>query len=90
MSDTTYNGWTNYATWRINLELFDGYELEDVDEDTEAYDIGEQLKDQAEEMITSYGAIPEDCLAVSYALAFMSDVNWTEIAGHLIEAAREE
>ena len=24
MKDTTYNGWTNYATWRVNLELFDG------------------------------------------------------------------
>ena len=19
-----YNGWTNYATWRVNLEMFDG------------------------------------------------------------------
>ena len=19
-----YNGWTNYATWRVNLEFFDG------------------------------------------------------------------
>jgi hypothetical protein len=24
MSDTKYNGWTNYATWRVNLEMFDG------------------------------------------------------------------
>ena len=23
-TDNTYNGWTNYATWRVNLELFDG------------------------------------------------------------------
>ena len=23
-NDTTYNGWTNYATWRVNLELLDG------------------------------------------------------------------
>ena len=22
-TDLTYNGWTNYATWRINLELWD-------------------------------------------------------------------
>ena len=26
MSDKTYNGWTNYATWRVNLEMFDGNE----------------------------------------------------------------
>ena len=24
MTDKTYNGWTNYATWRVNLEWFDG------------------------------------------------------------------
>jgi len=25
MTTTTYNGWTNYATWRVNLELFDNF-----------------------------------------------------------------
>jgi hypothetical protein len=29
MNDKTYNGWTNYATWRINLEMFDGCNLTD-------------------------------------------------------------
>ena len=24
MKNDTYNGWTNYATWRVNLEIFDG------------------------------------------------------------------
>ena len=23
-----HNGWTNYATWRINLEIIDGIEIE--------------------------------------------------------------
>jgi hypothetical protein len=22
--ETKYNGWTNYATWRVNLEIIDG------------------------------------------------------------------
>ena len=26
--DQKYNGWTNYETWRVNLEIFDGYEPE--------------------------------------------------------------
>ena len=30
MSDTKYNGWTNYATWRVNLEIFDGNELDEL------------------------------------------------------------
>jgi len=29
MSDTTYNGWSNYATWRINLEVFDGMDAQE-------------------------------------------------------------
>ena len=36
MSDKKYNGWTNYATWRVNLEIIDGhdwYECEHVDAD---------------------------------------------------------
>lgn len=24
---STYNGWTNFATWRVNLECFDGWDL---------------------------------------------------------------
>ena len=26
MTDQKYNGWANYETWRVNLELFDGYD----------------------------------------------------------------
>ena len=36
MSDKKHNGWTNYATWRVNLEIIDGYdwyENEHVDAD---------------------------------------------------------
>ena len=25
--ENTYNGWTNYATWRVNLECFDGWDI---------------------------------------------------------------
>ena len=30
MQDNTYNGWTNYATWRVNLEIFDGMSADDM------------------------------------------------------------
>jgi len=29
MRDTKYNGWTNYATWRINLEILGDIEFEE-------------------------------------------------------------
>ena len=29
-TNKTYNGWYNYATWRLNLEIFDGMEIDDA------------------------------------------------------------
>jgi hypothetical protein len=31
-NDRKYNGWTNYETWRVNLEIFDGISGEDFDD----------------------------------------------------------
>jgi hypothetical protein len=78
----TYNGWTNYATWRVNLEIFDGQDPEGFDLTQDAYDLGRELKDYAEELID---ATSNEGLARDYALAFLSDVNWREIASYLIE-----
>jgi len=72
-----YNGWTNYATWRINLEIFDGY-----DPDGQKVD-HESIKDMAEELILM--DVDETSLVASYAMAFISDVNWHEIAEHINE-----
>ena len=70
MNNEKYNGWTNYATWRVNLEIFDGSEG--------PWD-HHSAKEFAEEIV--YETSPEG-LARDYALAFLSDVNWYEIAEH--------
>ena len=80
--DTQYNGWTNYATWRVNLEvcedLCNSY-VENVSfESIES--LAGQLKEETEEIVTNYGQL--DGLAVDYAMAFLSDVDWYEIAKH--------
>lgn len=80
-----YNGWTNYATWRVNLEMFDGYDGAS-DNDLDAYDLGESLREIATETLEQSAS----GLALDYALAFLSDVNWREIAEHMIEAYRED
>jgi hypothetical protein len=91
MTDTKYNGWTNYATWRVNLEIFDGMTPDDfgLDEDqqTDAYELSLCLKDTVHDIIenTSTEGISRD-----YALAFISDVNWREIAQHMIADYAEE
>lgn len=93
MTDNKHNGWTNYATWRVNLEIFDGLTLDDLSLDTQddnphgADELGEYLKDYAQEMVI--GSANEDSLATSYAFAFMADVNWHEIAEHIIEASKD-
>lgn len=85
----SYNGWTNYATWRINLELFDGvnaYQLSGrfVNSPSEIKDFA---RDYAENLI--YETSTEG-LARDYALAFLSDVEWWEIANHLIANLEDE
>jgi hypothetical protein len=86
----TYNGWTNYATWRINLEIFDGTSMEDMSWDgfSDAYELGQELQQYAEEVV--FGFDRKSSLAESYASAFMGDVNWTEIASSLIETYKDE
>jgi hypothetical protein len=79
-----YNGWTNYATWRVNLEMFDGGDFAS-DNDLDAYDLGQQLREFAEEMLSEQGS----GMVLDYALAFLWDVNWREIAEHMIEDYRE-
>lgn len=89
-----YNGWTNYATWRVNIEMFDGVTLEDLNTvETEPYDLKDYLEDYAEEMIFSGVRFDErrpSNLMEDYARAFLSDVNWYEIAEHIIENSKEE
>ena len=74
MSDTKYNGWTNYATWRVNLEMFDGMEFDHYPSDDE-------LKEFSETIINEDATY--NSLAHSYAMAFLSEVNWSEIASHI-------
>lgn len=91
MSDKTYNGWTNYATWRVNLEVFDGPDKAELFDLTtlEAWDLGLVLKEYVEGHIYEAGG-GEGNIAVDYALAFLSDVNWYEIAKHMIDDAKAE
>jgi len=83
MTDTKYNGWTNYATWRVNLEIFDGADYAS-DNACDAYDLGAMLRDMALDMVAEQAT----GLALDYAEAFLADVNWYEIAEHQIDAYR--
>jgi hypothetical protein len=87
MNDKTYNGWTNYATWRVNLEVFDDFRVMDKELMDDVYALGQYLRETAEVYIEDSST---DGLARDYALAFLSDVNWYEIAKHMIDDAKAE
>jgi hypothetical protein len=98
MSDKTFNGWSNYATWRIHLEIFDGMSL-DLDgyfadgEEPDAYVLKDELQQITEEAVFEdrvyKGIAPLDLMA-EYARAFLQDVNYYEIAEHLLRDYAEE
>ncbi len=83
MKNVTYNGWTNYATWRVSLEIFDGYDFEEYspEEITATF-----CEEWAEEIIFIND---KDGIVESYARAFLRDVNYYEIAKHIRESLEE-
>lgn len=94
MADEKYNGWSNYATWRVNLELIDDYASSiaedvatgDVEKWASVSDLADHLKQYVDDVI--YGEFEDPSikeergldLVRSYADAFLGDVDWLEIA----------
>jgi hypothetical protein len=83
---STYNGWTNYETWRVDLEMFDGCAASDFLSrgrgGRSAYiaDLSQVLCDHAFEQIEEQA----QGLALDYARAFLEAVNYREIAEKLL------
>ena len=67
-----YNGWTNYATWRVNLEILGDIEFEETV-------TAAQLIEIVEDCVFN-NTVEKDCLAADYARAFIQQVNFYEIA----------
>jgi hypothetical protein len=91
MTDTKYNGWTNYATWRVNLEWFDGlscYDLTGAKSFEDPAEFCNILQSYVESVMAD--DVEESSIAYQYALAFIADVNWYELAQHLLEEWNEE
>lgn len=89
--DNTYNGWTNYATWRVNLEMIDGIDPRDImTDEQDAYEFGQYFKEYAQDILEMQANNDGTNLVFSYAMAFLQDVNWTEIAKHKLEEYADE
>jgi hypothetical protein len=90
----SYNGWTNYATWRVNLEIFDGMEPREFGRGLDKFDLADRLKDYVDEILTSdsmqWSGHDAGRLVLDYARAFVSDVDWREIAESMLDAYQDE
>jgi hypothetical protein len=88
-----YNGWTNYETWRVNLEVLDGMTLEDF-----GFDLHEVDTDDVADVESVAGVLETytyeftegqaSGFALDLAHSFLARVDWVEIAEHMISDAR--
>ena len=78
-----YNGWANYPTWRINLEILG--DIQWVEEEIEILN-EEMLEDYVENAVFENNGVSGHLgLMEDYARAFLNNVNYREILEHILE-----
>ena len=83
---SNYNGWTNWETWKVNLEILDGLDASDLNIEhytaDEFYEAGQVISDYVSEVLS-----PEytgDGFVGNIVHDFMQTVDWTDIARHIL------
>lgn len=85
-----YNGWSNYETWRTNLELCEGLDIRDFgfitaiahdERDAAVSDLAEALYEMADETVAQEAR----GWSADIARSFLAQVDWNEIAEHLVD-----
>jgi hypothetical protein len=83
----SYNGWTNYETWLVALEFFEyDHILENYSYKPDEYELAEALREEVEGYLGDNGS----GVTLEYALAFVRDVNWREIAENMLSDWKED
>lgn len=89
-----YNGWANYATWRVQLEIVDDLvEAECADDIERARALTddewrEMIEYWVEEIVFLSHREHDNSLMMSYADAFLSDVNYYELSDAAVDKAK--
>ena len=92
MDTQKYNGWTNYATWLVNLH-FDCLDFSDeidsgVFDDMDADDIRGHVASLIQELVESY---LDEVVTIDHSFvqdimnATINDVDWHDIADHYLD-----
>ncbi len=88
MTDKTYNGWSNYETWLVNLWLNNDQKVYDaLSEDARCadtmYDAKNVIKNWVENELEQFLEGREAGMFVDLLRGALSEVNWYEIARHM-------
>ena len=89
-----YNGWTNYETWRVHLEMFDGATARDYgvdfaypeDRDADIYALKDALQCGWDAYVMEHC---ESAILQGFLHSFAAEVNWQEIAEHVAPEVEE-
>ena len=79
----TYNGWSNYETWRVYVDIFSDFE----DDNTWELVNGDWCKTFVIELLLEKNKAED--LVAHYAGLFLNKVNFDEIAEHLNELIKD-
>jgi len=84
-----YNGWANYETWRVHLEMLDGMTAEDFGISTS--DVEDDRDDAVSRLSQTLGEFVYEAVesqasgfALDIAKSFLNSVDWYEIADHFV------
>lgn len=84
---STYNGWTNWETWKVNLEILDGLDASDLNIEhytqDEYYEAGQVIEEYVGEILSmEYNT---DGFVSGVVHSFLHAVNWAELAKMFID-----
>ena len=91
-----YNGWANYETWRVNLEMLDGMSCSDFgitpDADKARDELADALESYCKELADALESYCKELVemdakgfALDLALSYLNHVDWKEIAEHMLQ-----
>jgi len=86
MNNEKYKGWTNYATWRVNMEVVEQIDIEFAVEENRKV-TPEWVKSYVEWVVLSEHN--EWTLMKGYAHVFLGEVNYVELANSLNKEIQE-